>query len=93
MSEARLAFPSHSENMYIPGMTPRPLDTHPEAWARCNAVLDRMDGPARLLAALELSDAVREIRLAGLRSRHPDLSPRALVARLVAEDYGISLPS
>lgn len=73
-------------------MTSRPLDTDPEAWAKYNAVLDRMDGSERLLAALELSDTVREIRLAGLRARHPDLSPRQIIARLVAEDYGIDLP-
>ena len=71
---------------------PRPLDTDRETWARYNAVLDRMDGPARVRAALELSQTVREIRLAGLRARHPDLSPRQLTARLVAEDYGIDLP-
>lgn len=74
-------------------MRSRPLDTDRKAWARYNAVLDGMDGPARLLAALELSEAVREIRLAGLRARHPSLNPRQLVARLVAEDYGIDLPS
>lgn len=74
-------------------MISRPRDTDPESWARYNAVLDHMDGPGRLLAALELSDTVREIRLAGLRARHPDLSRREVVARLVAEDYGIALPS
>jgi hypothetical protein len=51
-----------------------------------------MDGPARLRAALELSEAVREIRLAGIRARHPELSPREAVERLVAEDYGVELP-
>lgn len=74
-------------------MISRPMDTGPEAWARYNAVLDRMDGPTRLRAALELSDAVREIRLAGLRARNPDLSPREVIARLVAEDYGVEFPS
>ncbi|MDT8341264.1 MAG: hypothetical protein RQ751_07100 [Longimicrobiales bacterium] len=74
-------------------MTSRPLDTAPDAWARHNDVLDGMDGPARVRAAMELSDVVREIRLAGLRARHPGLSPRAVVARLVAEDHGIDLPS
>jgi len=53
----------------------------------------RMDEQGRLRAALELSDTVREIRLAGLRARHPELSDRQVVARLVAEDYGIALPS
>ena len=54
--------------------------------------MDRLGESARLYAAIELSDAVREIRLAGIRSRHPELSLREAVARLVAEDYGVELP-
>jgi hypothetical protein len=73
-------------------MGSRPLDTSPSAWAAYYAILDRMDGPARLHAALQLSDAVRELRLAGIRDRHPDLSGREVIARLVAEDYGVALP-
>lgn len=73
-------------------MTSRPLDTAPAAWSQYEAVLDRMDGPARLRAAVELSDAVHEIRLAGIRSRQPELSLRDAVAQLVAEDYGVVLP-
>lgn len=48
-----------------------------------------MDGPARLYAAIELSEAVREIRMAGLEARHPELSAGELVARLVLEEYGV----
>ena len=73
-------------------MTSRPLDTTPASWSQYEAVLDRMDGPARLNAAVELSEAVHEIRLAGIRSRHPDLSHRDAVAQLVAEDHGVTLP-
>jgi hypothetical protein len=73
-------------------MISRPLDTAPASWSEYNAVLDRMDGPARLHAAVELSDAVREVRLAGIRARHPELTRRESVARLVAEDYGVTLP-
>jgi hypothetical protein len=73
-------------------MTSRPLDTTPAGWAAYNAVLDRMDGPARLHDALELSEAVREIRLAGIRARHPELTPRDVVALLVSEEYGVELP-
>jgi hypothetical protein len=51
-----------------------------------------MDGAARLHAALELSEAVHEVRLAGIRSRHPELSAWEAVARLVAEDHGVELP-
>ena len=74
-------------------MISRPLDTAPASWTEYNAVLDRMDGAARLCAAIELSDAVREVRLAGIRTRHPELSAEEVVARLVAEDYGVTLPS
>ena len=51
-----------------------------------------MDGPARLGAAVELSEAVHELRLAGIRSRHPELSAKESEARLVAEDHGVDLP-
>jgi len=73
-------------------MSSRPLDTAPAVWSEYEAVLDRMDGPARLHAAVELSDAVHEIRLAGIRTRNPELSPRDAVAQLVAEDHGVALP-
>ena len=73
-------------------MTSRPLDTSPESWSAHNTVLDHMGAPARLHAAVELSDAVREIRLAGIRARNPELSPREAVAELVAQDYGVNLP-
>lgn len=51
-----------------------------------------MDGPARFYAAVELSEAIHEIRLAGIRARHPELSDREAVAQLVAEDHGVDLP-
>ena len=73
-------------------MTSRPDDTAPAAWSTQSAVLDRMGGPARLLAALELSDAVREVRLAGLRARDPELSRERAISRWVLEEYGVPLP-
>ena len=73
-------------------MISRPHDTSPAAWSEYNAVLDRMDGKARIQAAVELSDVVREVRLAGLHTRHPELTGRAIVARLISEDYGVTLP-
>ncbi len=72
-------------------MTSRPLDTTAAAWTAQNAVLDRMGGPARLRAAIELSEAVREIRLSGIRARHPELDRREVIARLVQEEHGIDL--
>jgi len=73
-------------------MTSRPLDTAPAAWSTQNAVLEGMGGPARLLAAIELSEAVREIRLAGILARYPDLSREQAIFRWVLEEYGIALP-
>ena len=72
----------------MPHMSSRPLDTTPEAWAQHAAVLERMGGDARLLTALELSDAGLE----GLRARHPEASHGDLIRRLVREEYGIELP-
>ena len=56
------------------------------------SVLDRMDGSARLHAAVELSESVRELRLAGIRARHPELNAKRVVARWVLEEYGFALP-
>lgn len=74
-------------------MSSRPLDTTPAAWSTYHAVLDRMGGPARFRTALELSESVREIRLAGIRARHPELSRKQVIARLVLEEYGVTLPA
>ena len=71
----------------------RPLDTAPAIWSEYNAVLDRMDGAARLNAAVELSDTVREVRLSGIRARFPERTPQEWVAQLVLEEHGITLPS
>jgi hypothetical protein len=51
-----------------------------------------MGGPARVRAAIELSEAIREIRLAGIMARHPELSRRQAIARVIAEEYGVELP-
>ena len=72
-------------------MSTRPRDTTPEAWSTYQSVLDDLDGPARLYAAIELSEAVREIRIAGLRARHPELSAEELVSQVVFEEYGVSV--
>ncbi len=72
-------------------MSPRPHDTTPDAWSRYQSALDDLGGPARLYAAIELSEAVREIRIAGLRARHPELSAEELVSQVVFEEYGVSL--
>jgi hypothetical protein len=73
-------------------MSTPPLDTDPAAWSAYEAVLARMDGPARVRVAIELSDAVRDIRLSGIESRHPELTREQAVARLILEEFGVTLP-
>ncbi|MDH3207543.1 MAG: hypothetical protein OEO79_13160 [Gemmatimonadota bacterium] len=74
-------------------MKTHPLDTHPAAWSAYNTVLDGMDGAARLYAAVELSETVREIRVAGIRAEHPDLDRRGALARLMLEEFGVWSPA
>lgn len=74
-------------------MTPRPPDTALASWSAYHDVLDRLGGPGRLHAAIDLSDSIREVRLAGIRARHPELTETAVVARLVWEEHGVRLPT
>jgi len=61
------------------------LDTSAEA-RRIQEEAQRRLGPeGRLRVALDLSEAVREIRLAGLRSEAPGVSEAELVRRFIAE--------
>jgi len=73
-------------------MTSRPHDTSPEAWAVQRASLARMTGEERVRIAIEMSESVRAIRIAGIRSRHPGWDASQVIRHLVAEDYGIELP-
>ena len=47
------------------------------------AAIRRMSPVERLRRAFELSEAMRELALAGLRTRHPGLSEPELMERLV----------
>jgi hypothetical protein len=73
-------------------MTACPRDTAPAAWSTHTALLDRMGGSARVRAAIEMSEAVRDIRIAGIRARNPGLDDREALVRLISEDYGLELP-
>ncbi len=70
-------------------MSLRPLDTSLDALAAQRSALAGLGPEGRVRAALEMSDAVRGIRISGLRSRHPDASERELVARFIAEVHGV----
>ena len=50
-----------------------------------------MGGDARLRAAIDLSEAVREFRIAGLLSRHPGWSRTDAVRQIVREEWGIDV--
>lgn len=73
-------------------MISRPHDTTPVAFAAQNAAFDRMGAQARLRAAVDLSESVREIRIAGIAARHPEMDRSTVVARLILEEYGVELP-
>jgi hypothetical protein len=72
-------------------MSARPLDTSPEAWSQYGAILDGMGGEARLHTALEMSDSVRLIRLAGIQALHPTWTSQQVVRRFILEEHGIGL--
>jgi len=48
------------------------MDTSPQASAVQLALYRKLDSRARARIAVELSDAVRETALAGIRRRHPE---------------------
>lgn len=49
-----------------------PADTAPRARALQLEILRHMDGPTRLVTALEMSNEARAISEAGIRHRNPD---------------------
>jgi hypothetical protein len=65
----------------------RASDTTPDAEAVRLSILRKQDGAQRLATAIELSDAVRELSLAGLRARHPDLTDRTALRALMRVIY------
>jgi hypothetical protein len=64
-------------------------DTTPRA-AALQLQLYRQAGPSRRAQiAVELSDAVRETAIAGIRRRHPEYSERDVAAAFLRLVYGI----
>lgn len=51
----------------------RSLDTSPDAHAVQRAVFRAMTGEQRVLAAMAMADEAKEISIAGIRARQPDL--------------------
>jgi hypothetical protein len=51
-------------------------------------VFRRMTTAERLRMALEMSESIRNVALAGLRSRRPELTPQELSSELLRLMYG-----
>ena len=64
-------------------------DTSSDA-ARVQALVHRrMGGPRKLMMACQMSDAVRAMAIARIRSRHPELNEREIRDELIWELYGV----
>lgn len=63
-------------------------DTSPQMDERYHDLLRRMAPEQRLEAAMRLSQAVRELALAGLRQRHPQANEHEIRVRLTVRLYG-----
>jgi hypothetical protein len=64
------------------------FDTSPEAAAIQEGIFRRMTTAQRLKLALEMSESMRNVALAGLRSRHPELNAEELSRELIRIMYG-----
>lgn len=69
-----------------------PFDTCPEAATVQQDIFRRMTTEERLHLALEMSESLRNIALAGLRSRRPELDTDGLTRELMHIMYGIVPP-
>jgi hypothetical protein len=69
-----------------------PFDTTLAAVAVQLEIFRRMTTEERLHLALEMSESLRNIALAGLRSRRPDLDADGLARELMRIMYGIVPP-
>ena len=66
-------------------------DTSPAAQRRYEELLRQRTPAQRLAIAISLTRAVRELALAGIRSAHPNASPREVQEELAARMYGPEL--
>lgn len=69
-----------------------PSDTSPQAAAVQRDIIRRMTTEERLLLALKMSESIRNIALAGLRSRRPELDADGLSRELMRIMYGFVPP-
>jgi hypothetical protein len=67
-------------------------DTDAAAAALHQEMFRRMQTEERLRLALEMSESMRNVALAGLRNRRPELSEKELFAELIRLMYGVAPP-
>ena len=80
--------PFEAERFLLGSRCMSTVDTSPQADARYHELLRRMPAEQRLEAAMRLSQAVRELALAGIRGRHPAADDHELRVRLTVRLYG-----
>lgn len=68
------------------------FDTTPDAAAVQSEIFRRMSPEMRLRIALQMSESMRNVALAGLRSRRPELTPDQLFRELLRIMYGFAPP-
>lgn len=64
-------------------------DTTPKAEARQQQIFARMSGEDRLKMAMALSDQMRDIAMAGLRSRHPQAAEDEIRNMFIKAVHGL----
>jgi len=73
-------------------MSTKPDDTRDEAWTFQRRVLSQIGPEARLLAAIDLSESVRQIQIEGLLARNPGWARADAVRHIIETQLGIELP-
>ena len=68
-----------------------PMDTTPEAWEFYLNLLRKMTPEQRMQRVFELSEGMRQLRLAGLRQQYPDAGEREIFLRYARENLGQEL--
>jgi hypothetical protein len=69
----------------------RPRDTSPEAWRVFIEIFRKMSPQEKLERTLDLSEFIRGVCEAGIRSQYPDASDREVFLRLTARTLGFEL--
>ncbi len=69
-------------------LTNMPFDTTPEAAGVQEAIFRRMTTARRLRLSLEMSESLRNVALAGLSSRQPELNAEECSRELLRIMYG-----